>query len=109
MQQKEAHTATKKLEVPSARSKVPGNSFSHVSSPYKSSFPESFAFIWANQVSCDASDEVSSPSSMLRITSRNDGIEPVVMALIRGIVTVGDVACAVNGSAAPSRMSLSDG
>jgi hypothetical protein len=40
------------------------------------------------------------------MTSRNDGIEPVVMAFSRGIVTVGDVAWAVKGMAAPSRIKL---
>lgn len=34
-------------------------------------------------------------------------MEPVVMALSRGIVTVGDVAWAVKGKAAPSRINLS--
>lgn len=33
-------------------------------------------------------------------------MEPVVMALIRGMVTVGAVACAVKGTAAPSAMRL---
>ena len=47
-----------------------------------------------------------SPSSMFKIASRNDGMDPVVMDLRRGIVTVGDRANAVNGMAAPSRMSL---
>lgn len=47
-----------------------------------------------------------SDSAKLRIMSRKDGIEPVVMALIRGIVTVGAVACAVNGIAEPSRIKL---
>lgn len=99
-------TATKKLEVPSARSKNPGKSFNHVSSPYKSIFPVFLAFICASHVSWEASDEDSSPSSMFSMTSRKDGIEPVVMALILGMVTVGDVACAVKGIAEPSRISL---
>lgn len=99
-------TETKKLVVPSARSKVPGNSFSQVSSPYMSSFPVPLAFICASHVSCEARLELSSPSSRLRTTSRKEGIEPVVMALRRGIVTVGEVACAVKGRAAPSRISL---
>lgn len=86
------HTDTKKLVVPSARSKVPGKSFSHVSSPYMTTFPVPFAFIWANQLSCEARLEVLSVSSRLRIASRKEGIEPVVMAFSRGIVTVGDVA-----------------
>jgi hypothetical protein len=39
-------TETKKLEVPSARAKVCGNSFSQVSSPYMiRPFPSSFRFI----------------------------------------------------------------
>lgn len=36
-------------------------------------------------------------------------MEPVVMAFILGIVTVGEVACAVKGIAKPSRMSLCSG
>jgi hypothetical protein len=99
-------TETKKLVVPSARSKVPGNSFNQVSSPYITSFPVPLAFICASHVSCDAKLELSSPSSRLSTTSRKEGIEPVVIALSRGIVTVGEVACAVKGRAAPSRMSL---
>lgn len=99
-------TETKKLVVPSARSNVPGNSFSHVSSPYMASFPVPLAFICASHVSWDARLELSSPSSRLSTTSRKDGIEPVVIALRRGIVTVGEVACAVKGRAAPSRISL---
>lgn len=43
---------------------------------------------------------------MLRITSRKDGIDPVVIALILGMVTVGEVAWAVNGMALPLRISL---
>jgi len=38
-------TATKKLEVPSIRSKLPGKSFIQVSSPYMTIFPVPFAFI----------------------------------------------------------------
>lgn len=38
--------------------------------------------------------------------SRKEGMEPVVIALRRGIVTVGAVAWAVKGIAWPSRMSL---
>lgn len=33
-------------------------------------------------------------------------MDPVVMALILGMVTVGDVACAVKGIAEPSRINL---
>ena len=47
-----------------------------------------------------------SDSAKLRITSRNEGIDPVVIAFTRGIVTVGEVACAVNGIPAPDRMRL---
>jgi len=47
-----------------------------------------------------------SDSAKLSIMSKNEGIEPVVMAFRRGIVIVGAVACAVNGKAAPLRMSL---
>jgi hypothetical protein len=99
-------TETKKLVVPSALSNVPGNNFSQVSSPYMTSFPVPLALIWASHVSCEAKFELSSPSSRLSTTSRKEGIDPVVMALRRGIVTVGDVACAVKGRAAPSRISL---
>ena len=47
-----------------------------------------------------------SDSAKLRITSRKEGMEPVVIALTRGIVIVGDVAWAVNGMAAPDEMRL---
>lgn len=43
---------------------------------------------------------------MFNITSKKDGTEPVVMALSRGIVTVGELAWAVKGSAAPERIRL---
>jgi hypothetical protein len=99
-------TETKKLDVPSARSKKSGNSFSQVSSPYISIFPAPFAFICASQVSCVASVDVVSDSAKFRITSRKDGIDPVVIALILGIVIVGDVAWAVKGRAAPFEIRL---
>jgi len=66
------------------------------------------AFICAIQVSWDARVEVVSDSAKLRIMSKKEGMEPVVMALRRGIVTVGAVACAVNGTAAPCRIKLTD-
>lgn len=47
-----------------------------------------------------------SDSAKLRMTSRKDGIEPVVIALILGIVIVGEVACAVKGIAAPEEIRL---
>ena len=47
-----------------------------------------------------------SDSAKLRMTSRKDGIEPVVIAFIRGIVIVGDDACAVYGIAEPSAINL---
>lgn len=47
-----------------------------------------------------------SDSAKLRMTSRNEGIDPVVIAFTRGIVIVGEVACAVNGSASPVRIRL---
>ena len=99
-------TETKKLEVPSARANMPGKSFSQVSSPYMTSLPLFFAFICASQVSWFASVDDVSDSAKFRMTSKNDGIEPVVMALILGMVIVGDVACAVKGRALPSRMRL---
>lgn len=100
-------TETKKLDVPSALSNVSGKSLSQVSSPYMTIFPAPFAFICANHVSCFASDEVVSDSRKLSMTSRKDGMEPVVIALTRGMVTVGEVAWAVNGNAAPFRIKLS--
>ena len=47
-----------------------------------------------------------SDSAKLRITSKNEGIDPVVSAFTRGIVIVGDVACPVNGIASPERIKL---
>lgn len=104
-------TDTKKLLVPSARTKVSGKSLSHVSSPYMISLPSpSFilSLICASHVSCVASVEDVSDSAKFRITSRKDGIDPVVIALTRGIVIVGDVACAVKGRASPLRIRLSN-
>jgi len=69
-------------------------------------FPDLFAFICASHVSCDDRDDVVSDSAKLSITSRKDGIEPVVIALILGMVIVGDVAWAVKGIAAPLEMRL---
>lgn len=69
------------------------------------SFPPP-ARICANQLSCVASDELVSDSAKFSITSRNPGIDPVVMALTRGIVMVGEVACAVNGIACPPVIKL---
>jgi len=104
-------TETKKLVVPSDLSNIPGNSFNQVSSPYMSSFPvlepSLPARIWANQVSWCARVEVVSDSAKLRIASKNDGMDPVVIALTRGMVTVGGLACAVKGIATPSLISLS--
>lgn len=45
-------------------------------------------------------------SAKLRMRSRKEGTEPVVRAFTRGMVTVGGVACAVNGMAAPERIRL---
>ena len=99
-------TETKKLVVPSYRSKMSGKSFNQVSSPYMTSLPVPLAFIWASHVSWDARLEDSSPSARLRTTSRKDGTDPVVIAFSLGMVTVGDVACAVNGMATPSLIKL---
>lgn len=63
-----------------------------MSSPYITIFPDRFAFICASHVSCTARLDEVSDSAKFSITSRKDGIEPVVMALTRGIVIVGDVA-----------------
>ena len=101
-----SRTETKKLEVPSARSKVSGKSFSHVSSPYNTNFPVFLAFIWASQESCADNWELVSASSRFRMTSRKEGMDPVVMAFSRGIVTVGEVAWAVKGMATPSLIKL---
>ena len=96
--------------VPSERWNVPGKSLSQVSSPYITSLRAHLlfhlSFICASQVSCDASDEVVSDSAKFRITSRKEGIDPVVIALILGIVIVGEVAWAVKGMAAPLEMRL---
>lgn len=99
-------TETKKLDVPSTLSNVSGKSFSQVSSPYMTNLPVSFAFICASQVSCVARVDEVSDSAKLRMTSRKEGMEPVVIALILGIVIVGEVACAVKGRAAPFEMRL---
>jgi hypothetical protein len=60
-------------------------------------------------VSCVASEDVVSDSAKFSMTSRKEGIDPVVIAFIRGIVIVGDVACAVNGIAEPSEIKLCAG
>lgn len=99
-------TETKKLEVPSARENVPGKSFSQVSSPNMTSFPFARSFSCVIQVSWLERLEVVSDSAKFRMTSRKEGIDPVVIALIRGMVIVGDVACAVKGMAAPDRTRL---
>lgn len=44
-------TETKKLEVPSARENVSGNSFSQVSSPFMTNFPPGLAFNCDSHVS----------------------------------------------------------
>ncbi len=103
-------TETKKLDVPSERWKVPGNSLSQVSSPYMTRLRAHslfhLSFICASHVSCDASVEVVSDSAKLRITSRKEGIDPVVIALILGMVIVGEVAWAVKGIADPLEIRL---
>lgn len=103
-----ALTETKKLEVPSDRSNVFGKSLSHVSSPYMTSLPFSLFLICASQVSWFASVDVVSDSAKLSMTSRKEGIEPVVIAFTRGMVIVGDVACAVKGRASPDLIKLYD-
>jgi len=100
-----ALTETKKLDVPSLRSNIPGNSFNHVSSPYITSFPPR-TLICASQLSCCARVDVVSDSAKLRITSRKPGTEPVVIAFTRGIVIVGEVACAVYGIATEFEIKL---
>jgi hypothetical protein len=100
------HTDTKKLVVPSARSKNPGKSFSHVSSPYMTSLLPCFAFICASQESCVARVELVSDSAKLRTTSRKLGTDPVVIAFTLGIVIVGGLAWPVKGNAAPDLIRL---
>ena len=43
-------------------------------------------------MSCSASVEVVSDSAKLRMASKKDGMDPVVMALTLGMVTVGGLA-----------------
>ena len=69
-------------------------------------FPPCFALSCASQVSCVANVEVVSDSAKFRMTSRKEGMDPVVIAFTLGIVIVGDAAWAVKGSAAPSRIKL---
>ena len=47
-----------------------------------------------------------SDSAKFKITSRKEGTDPVVMALIFGMVIVGELALAVNGNASPDRIKL---
>lgn len=47
-----------------------------------------------------------SDSAKFKITSRKEGTDPVSIALSRGMVIVGEVACAVKGTAAPERINL---
>ena len=68
--------------------------------------PSGLSFNCESQVSWLAKLEVVSDSAKLRMTSRKEGIDPVVIALTRGMVIVGDVAWAVNGIAAPDRIRL---
>lgn len=69
-------------------------------------FPVPLAFICASHESCEARVDNVSDSAKFRITSRKEGIEPVVIAFTRGIVIVGEVAWAVNGMAAPLEIKL---
>jgi len=85
-------TETKKLDVPSLRENISGNNLSQVSSPYMTSLPPGLARNCAGQVSCVAREEDVSDSAKFKITSRKEGMEPVVIALTRGMVMVGDVA-----------------
>lgn len=62
--------------------------------------------ICASQLSWLARVDDVSDSAKLRITSKKLGIEPVVSAFTRGMVIVGEVACAVNGIAEPEDMRL---
>lgn len=93
--------------MPSERENTSGNSFNQVSSPYMSSFPWGFEPSCPGQVSWLANVDVVSDSAKLSMTSKKEGMDPVVNALILGIVMVGDAAWAVNGMAAPSLIRLS--
>ena len=99
-------TETKKLVVPSDLVKSFGNNFSQVSSPYIASLLSFLRLNCKGQESWSARVDDVSDSAKLSMTSKKDGIEPVVIAFTRGMVIVGEVACAVNGTAAPERMSL---
>ena len=85
-------TETKKLDVPSLRENISGNNFSQVSSPYMTNLPPGLARSCAGQVSWVAKEDDESDSAKFRITSRKEGMEPVVIAFTRGIVIVGGVA-----------------
>ena len=99
-------TDTKKLVVPSNLSNVPGNNRSQVSSPYITiRFPNP-TLSCVSRLSWCAKLDVPSDSAILKIMSEKDGTEPVIMAFSRGMVTVGGSARAVNGCAAPDRISL---
>ena len=69
-----------------------GNNFNQVLSPYITSFPSPLEANWASQWSWLHKVDDVSDSAKFKIASRNDGVDPVVIALIRGIVIVGDVA-----------------
>ena len=47
-----------------------------------------------------------SDSAKFKMTSRKEGMDPVVIALTLGMVMVGEVAWAVKGMAAPDLISL---
>ena len=63
-----------------------------MSSPYIICFPVPLAFICAIHVSWVARLLLVSDSAKLSIRSRKEGMEPVVMALTRGMVIVGAAA-----------------
>lgn len=60
----------------------------------------------ASQLSWSCNEEEVSDSAILSTASRKLGTEPVVMPLMRGRVTVGGAARAVNGRALPDAMRL---
>lgn len=47
-----------------------------------------------------------SDSAKFRMRSKKDGVDPVVIAFIRGMVIVGELAWAVKGIAAPDLIKL---
>jgi hypothetical protein len=64
------------------------------------------AFKPCSQVSSLERLDASSLSAILSATSRKDGFDPIVIALMHEIVRLGGFACAVNGIAEPDLIRL---